>query len=57
MGAWTFIRHRIKQLITRKSSFGYIGRVSAGTTAEGSNKAHVKEQTRIVSDVWTLDSK
>ena len=56
MGAWTFIRHRIKQLITRKRSFGYIGRLSAGTTAEGSNKAHVKEQARIVKDTWTIGS-
>ena len=56
MGAWTFIRHRIKQLITRKRNFKYIGRVSAGTTAEGSNKAHVKEQARIVDAVWTLNS-
>ena len=57
MGAWTFIRHRLKQLITRKRSFGYIGRVSAGTTAEGSNKAHVKEQARIVKDTWTIGTK
>ncbi len=57
MGAWTFIRHRLKQLITRKRSFGYIGRVSAGTTAEGSNKAHVKEQARIVNETWTLGAK
>lgn len=54
MGAWTFIRHRIKQLSTRNRKFRYSGRVSAGTTAEGYTKAHEKEQRRIIEDTFTL---
>ena len=50
MGAWTYIRHRIKQLSTRERKFRYCGRVSAGTTAEGYTKAHEKEQKRILED-------
>lgn len=54
MGAWTFIRHRIKKLCTRQRKFRYIGRTSAGTTAEGTVKAHQKEQARIIDDVFDL---
>lgn len=54
MGAWTYIRHRIKQLSTRERTFRYCGRTSAGTTAEGSSKSHVKEQQRIITDALSV---
>lgn len=54
MGAWTFIRHRIKQLSTRSRTFRYCGRTSAGTTAEGSTKAHAVEQKRIINDALNV---
>ena len=57
MGAWTFIRHRIKKLCTRSRSFRYSGRTSAGTTAEGYTKAHEKEQQRIIEDTLTINPK
>ena len=56
MGAWTFIRHRIKKLSTRSRRFRYAGRASAGTTAEGSVKSHEKEQARIISDALTIEA-
>ncbi|SME88154.1 2-oxoglutarate dehydrogenase E1 component [Pseudobacteriovorax antillogorgiicola] len=57
MGAWTAIRHKIKQLSTRERSFRYSGRTSAGTTAEGSSKSHNIEQQRIIEDALTVGSK
>ena len=50
MGAWTFIRHRIKKLALRRSSFRYVGRKGAGTTAEGSLRSHQVEQQRIIQE-------
>jgi 2-oxoglutarate dehydrogenase E1 component len=56
MGAWTFIRHRIKQLCTRSRHFRYAGRPSAGTTAEGSVHSHAKEQRRLILDALAIHS-
>lgn len=52
MGAWTFLRPRISQTIGNHIPVRYSGRVEAGTTAEGSLKAHVKEQQRILEDAF-----
>ena len=57
MGAWTSIRHRIKQISTRDRTFRYSGRTSAGTTAEGSVKSHQIEQQRIIEDALTVEPK
>ncbi len=49
MGAWTFVQPRLKNILQQLNiELKYEGRNSAGTTAEGSLKAHVKEQQRIV---------
>jgi 2-oxoglutarate dehydrogenase E1 component len=50
MGAWTFIRPRLEELLGSGLSLRYIGRRDAGTTAEGSTKAHAAEQARIVNE-------
>lgn len=58
LGAWTFIRHRIKRVVLTQNSdasFGYIGRKSAGTTAEGSKKVHGTEQQRIIKAALGLN--
>lgn len=57
MGAWTAIRHKVKQLSTRERSFRYSGRTSAGTTAEGNVKSHQKEQSRIIEDTLKISVK
>jgi 2-oxoglutarate dehydrogenase E1 component len=48
MGAWFFIRHRLEAIINGRLTLSYVGRRGSGTTAEGSNKAHVQEQQRII---------
>lgn len=52
MGAWNFIRPLLRDLMADvcgpSVKLEYVGRRSSGTTAEGSSKAHVLEQTRIL---------
>lgn len=50
MGAWTFVRPRLEELLPQGTTLKYIGRRDSGTTAEGSNKAHVAEQARIINE-------
>jgi 2-oxoglutarate dehydrogenase E1 component len=50
MGAWTFVRPRIEDLLKGSMPIRYIGRRDSGTTAEGSTKAHTAEQSRIVGE-------
>ena len=50
MGAWTFIQPRIMEILSSKQKLKYVGRRDSGTTAEGSNKAHVMEQNRIITE-------
>lgn len=50
MGAWTFIRSRIEELLPESVRLKYVGRRDAGTTAEGSTKAHAAEQARIINE-------
>lgn len=57
MGAWTFVRPKISEVIGERVPLHYAGRISAGTTAEGSLKAHVKEQQRIIEDAFNLGKK
>jgi len=49
MGAWYFARHRLEQVVDGRLEVLYAGRKGSGSTAEGSNKAHVKEQQRIIN--------
>ncbi len=56
MGAWSFVRPRLEELVGKQMKIRYSGRKGAGTTAEGSLKQHVKEQTRIIQDALGLTS-
>jgi 2-oxoglutarate dehydrogenase E1 component len=49
MGAWTYIRPRLEDLIDQNRTLNYIGRRDSGSTAEGSNKGHMAEQARIIN--------
>jgi 2-oxoglutarate dehydrogenase E1 component len=59
MGAWTFIRPRINDVMEAVShSAGrskYIGRKEAASPAEGYMKLHTKTQQQIVADAMTLE--
>lgn len=50
MGSWTFVRPKLKQVLGQGQEPEYCGRADAGTTAEGSLKAHQAEQQRIVTE-------
>ena len=60
MGAWNFIRPLLHDLIADvcgpSIKLEYVGRRSSGTTAEGSSKAHVLEQTRILGAALSADA-
>ncbi len=47
MGAWTFVQPRLWGIWDR--DIEYVGRKGSGTTAEGSSKAHLAEQERIIT--------
>jgi 2-oxoglutarate dehydrogenase E1 component len=52
MGAWFYMRPRLEELCQSGQKLKYVGRKGSGTTAEGSNKAHLREQGRIVAEVF-----
>ena len=56
MGAWTFVRPLLRDLLPEKVSLKYVGRKSSGTTAEGASKAHQAEQARIIAEALGLTS-
>jgi 2-oxoglutarate dehydrogenase E1 component len=54
MGAWSFIRPRIEELLPSKLSLTYVGRRYSGTTAEGTGQAHSMEQARIIDEAFGI---
>jgi 2-oxoglutarate dehydrogenase E1 component len=54
MGAWTFVSPRLRASTGNQLTVRYLGRPERASPAEGYNKAHTEEQTRIVNDVLTL---
>lgn len=53
MGAWTFVRPRLREIFEREE-LHYLGRKHSGTTAEGSAKTHKIEQKRILEEAFGL---
>ena len=54
MGAWSFIRPRLEEIIGTKHTLDYIGRRYSGTTAEGTGQAHAMEQARIIDEAFGI---
>jgi 2-oxoglutarate dehydrogenase E1 component len=50
MGAWTFVRSYLEDLLPESVPLRYVGRRDSGTTAEGATKAHTTEQARIINE-------
>jgi 2-oxoglutarate dehydrogenase E1 component len=48
MGAWTFIRPRLRKIFGRE--FAFIGRAEAASPATGMLSEHKREQARIVRE-------
>ena len=49
MGSWSFIRPHLEHLYPHLA-LTYVGRKTSGSTAEGSQKAHLAEQQRIIRE-------
>ena len=58
MGAWSFVDRRIERALAglnvKATRAVYIGRPEAASTATGSARTHVKEQTDLVGRALTL---
>ena len=57
MGAWTFIRPYIEQVMERlmfKCPLVYVGRVASASPAVGSDKVHAVEQQRLVEEALNI---
>jgi 2-oxoglutarate dehydrogenase E1 component len=52
MGAWRAIRHRLEESIAGRVPLRYVGRPWRASPSEGYPTAHVREQDRIVKDVF-----
>jgi 2-oxoglutarate dehydrogenase E1 component len=52
MGAWRAIRHRLEEAIAGRVPLRYVGRPWRASPSEGYPTAHVREQDRIVRDVF-----
>lgn len=51
MGAWSYIRTYLEESIEDKT-IHYVGRKASGSTAEGSKRAHLTEQDRIIKQAF-----
>lgn len=54
MGAWTYMRPILEELLGEDKKLEYVGRKGAGTPAEGSQSQHKREQERIVQEALGL---
>ncbi len=52
MGAWTFVRRRLEQLMPANGTLYYVGRSSRSSPAEGYPQTHRVEQQRIVTEAF-----
>ena len=51
MGAWSYVRNYLEETLSH-NSLTYVGRKASGSTAEGSKKAHLAEQDRIIKQAF-----
>ena len=49
MGAWTFLRDRLEELLRPDQELSYAGREASASTAVGSSRIHKKEQAALVA--------
>jgi 2-oxoglutarate dehydrogenase E1 component len=48
MGAWTFVRERVHELLPGRTKLGYAGRPASASPAVGSTRLHRREQAALV---------
>ena len=57
MGAWTFVRERIQELLPAGTTLGYAGRRASASPAVGSGRIHRREQAAFLEAAFAgLDS-
>jgi 2-oxoglutarate dehydrogenase E1 component len=56
MGAWTFVRERIDELLGPAARVRYVGRPRAASPATGSQKRHAAEQQELVAAAFAAPS-
>jgi len=56
MGAWDFTEPKIRKLLPKGTSVGYIGRRATASTATGVQKVHHREQEFVVEQALTIES-
>ncbi len=52
MGAWTFVRDRLSDLVAENIRLEYAGREASASTATGSMRVHRSEQAMLVADAF-----
>ncbi len=52
MGAWSFVRERLQDLIAPSQKLGYAGRPRAASPATGSRRLHLEEQERLLATAF-----
>jgi 2-oxoglutarate dehydrogenase complex dehydrogenase (E1) component-like enzyme len=52
MGAWSFVRARLRYIVADHHRISYIGRVPSGSPATGSQRIHQLEQEHIVRQAF-----
>lgn len=54
MGAWSFMRPILQELLPREIELGYIGRTRSAATATGSHALHKKEHATILNALFNV---
>ena len=61
MGAWTFVRERVEDVLNEIGAadprISYIGRPEAASPATGSFRRHIVEQNCLIDEALTLPAK
>ncbi len=52
MGAWTFVRNRLQDLLAPSQKLAYAGRPVAASPAVGSRRLHLEEQARLLETAF-----
>jgi 2-oxoglutarate dehydrogenase E1 component len=52
MGAWSFVRERLQDVLGSSQKLGYAGRPHAASPAVGSRRLHLQEQDRLLTTAF-----
>ncbi|HTH50430.1 MAG TPA: hypothetical protein VL501_00770, partial [Pyrinomonadaceae bacterium] len=56
MGGWTFVEHRLSDVLPEGANLRYVGRAASASPATGSYTIHNLEQEQLVSDSLRIDT-